>query len=141
MGTLARDSLAPSLATAQDIDTSAVGDGGIVDVQFPQDVGLEATLTTGTSGAGLVHINLFASNDSTMTNEIAVGSLGPISGTNPAGTKFLTTVYVPYRYVRAKFAATGTLTGSADVDLVQPHVGRVTKHPLDTDVVNATRAG
>ena len=129
MGTIVRDATAPGLATAQDIDTTAVGDGGIFDVKYPQDVGLEVELTTGTSGTGIAHITLYASNSSDMSDPVACGTVGPITGTHAAGSKFLARAYVPARYVRAQFDATGTLAGAADVNLVQPHTERVNAHP------------
>lgn len=131
MGTIVRDATAPGLATAQDIDTTAVGDGGIFEVQFPLEAGLEVEIITATSGAGIAHVTLYGSNDAAMADPIALGTVGPITGTNATGAKFLAKVYVPTRYVRAQFDATGTLAGTADVNLVPVHTERVNPHPLD----------
>lgn len=129
MGSIVRDATQPKLASAQDIDVDAFGDEPIYDAKYPLDsASLEVEVTTGTSGSGHVFVTLYASNSDDMSDAIACGSIGPITGTNAAGTKFVTPVYVPARYVRAEFNAEGTLAGAVDVNLVPEKTGRVNAH-------------
>jgi hypothetical protein len=142
MGTLIQDALAATLSSTQAVTADANGDEGVVDVQWPLEVQIEGVVGTAVAGAGQVYVTIQASNDSTMTNFVNVGSIGPITATSgTASAAFRGCAYIPYRYVRSRIEVEGTVSaGTITVKLRDEHNRRVVKHPLETTVTGATTA-
>jgi len=125
MGTLVRDAQAATLYTAQSV--AADDDGDSVEVNYPLDVAsAEITVTTDITGDGAAAVVIEGSEDD--TNFIVVSASSLQVGAE-ADDVFVLPLYAPFRYVRARIAADGTVAGNVTVTLEQDHIGRINPHP------------